>query len=140
LSEGDSRRELSMNIKRPMDLGRYRGMRSSSLPVRGQRTCTNVRTRKGPRKAAINRSRNNLGTDYGWQQSSAAAARVRKESRATLPRASPTHASFNNTTTPITDRQGNVGTRRRYFIICAIDPCSQRRLLPKLARSLRNRA
>lgn len=49
--EGDLRREVSMNIKRLMDLGCYRGMRHRrSLPVRGQRSKTNARTRKGPRK------------------------------------------------------------------------------------------
>jgi len=51
-TEGDLRREVSMNIKRLMDLGCYRGLRHRrGLPVRGQRTKTNVRTRKGPRKA-----------------------------------------------------------------------------------------
>ena len=51
--EGDLRRETSMNIKRLMDLGCYRGLRHrKGLPVRGQRTRTNARTRKGPRKAA----------------------------------------------------------------------------------------
>ena len=51
--EGDLRRELSINIKRLMDLGCYRGMRHRrGLPVRGQRTRTNARTRKGPRKGA----------------------------------------------------------------------------------------
>ncbi len=50
--EGDLRREMSMNIKRLMDLGCYRGMRHRrGLPVRGQRTKTNARTRKGPRKS-----------------------------------------------------------------------------------------
>jgi len=50
--EGDLRREISMNIKRLMDLGCYRGTRHrKGLPVRGQRTRTNARTRKGPRKA-----------------------------------------------------------------------------------------
>jgi small subunit ribosomal protein S13 len=49
--EGDLRREVSMNIKRLMDLGCFRGLRHrKSLPVRGQRTHTNARTRKGPRK------------------------------------------------------------------------------------------
>ncbi|GIU53862.1 MULTISPECIES: 30S ribosomal protein S13 [Shewanella] len=49
--EGDLRREISMNIKRLMDLGCYRGLRHRrSLPLRGQRTKTNARTRKGPRK------------------------------------------------------------------------------------------
>ena len=50
--EGDLRREISMSIKRLMDLGCYRGIRHKrGLPVRGQRTRTNARTRKGPRKA-----------------------------------------------------------------------------------------
>lgn len=50
--EGDLRREVSMNIKRLMDLGCYRGLRHRrGLPVRGQRTRTNARTRKGPRRA-----------------------------------------------------------------------------------------
>jgi len=50
--EGDLRREVSMSIKRLMDLGCYRGLRHRrGLPVRGQRTRTNARTRKGPRKA-----------------------------------------------------------------------------------------
>ena len=50
--EGDLRREVSMNIKRLMDLGCYRGLRHRrSLPTRGQRTHTNARTRKGPAKA-----------------------------------------------------------------------------------------
>jgi small subunit ribosomal protein S13 len=51
--EGDLRREISINIKRLMDLGCYRGLRHRrGLPMRGQRTRTNARTRKGPRKAA----------------------------------------------------------------------------------------
>ncbi|HHQ69673.1 MAG TPA: 30S ribosomal protein S13 [Halothiobacillaceae bacterium] len=50
-TEGDLRREVSMNIKRLMDLGCYRGLRHRrGLPVRGQRTQTNARTRKGPRR------------------------------------------------------------------------------------------
>ncbi len=50
--EGDLRREISMNIKRLMDLGCYRGLRHRrGLPVRGQRTRTNARTRKGPRRS-----------------------------------------------------------------------------------------
>jgi len=52
--EGDLRREVQMSIKRLMDLGCYRGLRHRrGLPVRGQRTRTNSRTRKGPRKAAV---------------------------------------------------------------------------------------
>lgn len=52
--EGELRREVSMNIKRLMDLGAYRGLRHRrGLPVRGQRTSTNARTRKGPRRAVM---------------------------------------------------------------------------------------
>ena len=52
--EGDLRREVSMNIKRLMDLGCYRGLRHRrGLPVRGQRTSTNARTRKGPRRSVV---------------------------------------------------------------------------------------
>ncbi len=52
--EGELRTEISMNIKRLMDLGCYRGLRHRrSLPVRGQRTSTNARTRKGPRRSAV---------------------------------------------------------------------------------------
>lgn len=54
--EGDLRREVSMNIKRIMDLGCYRGLRhKKGLPVRGQRTRSNARTRKGPRKTVANK-------------------------------------------------------------------------------------
>lgn len=54
--EGDLRREIQMHIKRLMDLGCYRGLRHrKGLPVRGQRTHTNARTRKGPRKGAAAR-------------------------------------------------------------------------------------
>lgn len=52
--EGDLRKEVAMNIKRLIDLGAYRGLRHRlGLPVRGQRTRTNARTRKGPRKGAV---------------------------------------------------------------------------------------
>jgi small subunit ribosomal protein S13 len=54
ITEGDLRREVTMNIKRLMDLGCYRGVRHrKGLPVRGQRTKTNARTRKGPRKSGV---------------------------------------------------------------------------------------
>lgn len=55
--EGDLRQEISMNIKRLMDIGSYRGYRHRrSLPVRGQRTHTNARTRRGPRKGTMRRT------------------------------------------------------------------------------------
>ncbi|HTO96359.1 MAG TPA: 30S ribosomal protein S13, partial [Myxococcales bacterium] len=54
--EGDLRREVSMNIKRLMDMGSWRGMRHrKGLPVRGQRTHTNARTRKGPKRGIVRR-------------------------------------------------------------------------------------
>ncbi len=56
--EGDLRREIQMDIKRLMDLGCYRGLRHRrSLPVRGQRTHTNARTRKGPRRGVLSRKK-----------------------------------------------------------------------------------
>lgn len=56
--EGDLRKDVSMSIKRLMDLGCYRGMRHrKGLPVRGQRTKTNTRTRKGPRKTVANKKK-----------------------------------------------------------------------------------
>src|SRR4030043_798506 len=56
--EGDLRRDISMGIKRLIDIGCYRGMRHrSGLPVRGQRTKTNARTRKGPRKLAVSKKK-----------------------------------------------------------------------------------
>ncbi len=51
--EGDLRKEVSQNIKRLMEIGSYRGVRHRQLPVRGQRTQTNSRTRKGPRRGAV---------------------------------------------------------------------------------------
>ena len=56
--EGDLRREVTTNIKRLMDIGSYRGLRHrKSLPVRGQRSHTNARTRKGPRRAIIGKKK-----------------------------------------------------------------------------------
>ncbi len=56
--EGELRREIAMNIKKLMDIGSYRGIRHKlGLPVRGQRTRTNARTRKGPRRAAVGKKK-----------------------------------------------------------------------------------
>jgi small subunit ribosomal protein S13 len=56
--EGDLRKDISMSIKRLMDMGTYRGLRHRrSLPVRGQRTHTNARTRKGPRRSIVGKKR-----------------------------------------------------------------------------------
>ena len=62
--EGDLRREVAMNIKRLMDLGCYRGLRHRrGLPVRGQRTHTNARTRKGPAKAIAGKKKAEVGAE-----------------------------------------------------------------------------
>ena len=56
--EGDLRREVTLNIKRLMDLGNYRGLRHRKhMPVRGQRTKTNARTRNGPRRMAVSKNK-----------------------------------------------------------------------------------
>ena len=56
--KGDLRREVTLNIKRLMDLGNYRGLRHRKhMPVRGQRTKTNARTRKGPRRMAVSKNK-----------------------------------------------------------------------------------
>ena len=60
--EGDLRKEVSLNIKRHIEMGSYRGLRHRrGLPVRGQRTHTNARTRKGPRKGMLSRARKPAG-------------------------------------------------------------------------------
>lgn len=60
--EGDLRREISLNIKRLIEIGCYRGVRHRrGLPVRGQRTKTNARTRKGPRRTVANKKKNSKG-------------------------------------------------------------------------------
>lgn len=60
--EGDLRREIALNIKRLIEIGCYRGVRHRrGLPVRGQRTKTNARTRKGPRRTVANKKKNSKG-------------------------------------------------------------------------------
>ena len=94
--EGDLRRETSMNIKRLMDLGSYRGIRHRrGLPLRGQRTRTNARTRKGPRRP-IKR------VSLKWLK-----PKKKKVKKHVVDAIAHIHASFNNTIITITDRQGN---------------------------------
>src|SRR5216683_2056953 len=93
--EGDLRKEVSMNIKRLMEIGCYRGMRHRrGLPVRGQRTRTNARTRKGPRKGAIAKRKKTF--------------KKRGEKRIVHHGLAHIQASFNNTVVTITDTEGNV--------------------------------
>ena len=67
--EGDLRREVSMNIKRLMEIGCYRGIRHRrNLPVRGQNTKNNSRTRKGPKKTVGRKKKKEKGSKITWQQ------------------------------------------------------------------------
>ena len=128
--EGDLRKEISMNIKRLMEIGCYRGMRHRrGLPVRGQRTRTNARTRKGPRKGAIAKKKTYLRLQIVkkiWpkqnrrpegatpEKKEGAAASGRRRSRSAARSASSTtgwRTSRRRSTTPsvtITDTEGNV--------------------------------
>ena len=114
--------KCQMSIKRLIDLGCYRGSRHrKGLPVRGQRTRTNARTRKGPRKAAIklqragrqdrNQDHEHMATRphrRRQQLQQTASARARKKVKKNVAEGiAHVHASFNNTIVTITDRQGN---------------------------------
>ena len=107
---------MSINIKRLMDLGCYRGLRHRrGLPVRGQRTRTNARTRKGPRKrrrcaeeVILIRQAFETLNDMAKAPVNTAAQRVRKKVRKNVADGiAHVHASFNNTIITITDRQGS---------------------------------
>jgi small subunit ribosomal protein S13 len=108
--EGDLRRETTMNIKRLMDIGCYRGFRHRrGLPMRGQRTRTNARTRKGPRKGAAG-AEEIIGKEKRHGQSTRQYRRTTRAQEGPQERAdgvAHVHASFNNTIITITDRQGN---------------------------------
>ena len=119
--EGDLRKEVSMNIKRLMDIGCYRGLRHRrGLPVRGQRTRTNARTRKGPRRGAVARRRRRCRRMAktepveGAQPKEAAkrpakkAFKKRGEKRIVHHGVVHIQASFNNTIITITDAEGHV--------------------------------
>ena len=107
--EGDLRREVSMNIKRLMDLGCYRGLRHRrGLPVRGQRTRTNARTRKGPRKKRTSAIRRKVTVpDMQHSKSMELTVNRQKVKKNVVDGVAHVHASFNNTIVTITDRQGN---------------------------------
>jgi small subunit ribosomal protein S11 len=104
--EGDLRREVSMNIKRLMDLGSYRGLRHRrGLPVRGQRTHTNARTRKGPAKAIAGKKKYTLLERLTMAKDT---TRVRKRERKNITSGiAHVNSTFNNTMITITDVQGN---------------------------------
>ena len=126
--EGDLRKEVSMNIKRLMEIGSWRGLRHRrNLPVRGQRTKTNARTRKGPRKGAVREEEDGLELfmakietiDASVQPDAPAGKKAagkpkkktfkkRGEKRIIHHGLAHIHASFNNTTITITDPEGAV--------------------------------
>ncbi len=96
--EGDLRREVSMNIKRLMEIGCYRGLRHRrGLPVRGQNTKQNARTRKGPKKQAAGMAKPKLKR----------VTRKRREKKLVERGAAHIRSSFNNTIVTITDTNGN---------------------------------
>jgi small subunit ribosomal protein S13 len=105
--EGDLRREVSMNIKRLMDLGCYRGLRHrKGLPVRGQRTHTNARTRKGPAKPSP--ARRSKGSAQIWHAIPRAPRAPRSKERKNIAAGvAHVNSSFNNTKILISDVQGN---------------------------------
>ena len=121
--EGDLRKDISMHIKRLIEIGSYRGYRHRrSLPVRGQRTHTNARTRKGPRKGTVANKKKSGGRRHKpWlkrRQSAAGAGaadkkgktkKFKKKERKHIPHGLVhVHASFNNTIVTISDPNGNV--------------------------------
>ena len=113
--EGDLRKETAQDIKRLMDIGCYRGLRHRrGLPVRGQRTHTNARTRKGPRKRRRRRQEEGdeevRNEESRWLPPTPRAARraPRRKRRTSRTPSATVQASFNNTIVAITDPAGNV--------------------------------
>ena len=102
--EGDLRRETQMNIKRLMDLGCYRGLRHRrNLPVRGQRTHTNARTRKGPAKAIAGKKKEGRLGPMAREKTRT----TKKERKNIAAGVAHVNSSFNNTKILISDVQGN---------------------------------
>ena len=103
--EGDLRREVALDIKRLVEIGCYRGVRHrKSLPVRGQRTKTNARTRKGPSQTRRSKGRR---IALAQQKGKKVAIRRRRERKNIENGAVHIQSTFNNTIVTITDTQGN---------------------------------
>jgi len=99
--EGELRREIALNIKRLMEIGTYRGLRHRrGLPVRGQRTRTNARTRRGPRKT--------VGVRKKAAEKKKVVRTRRREKKNVIVGAAHIQSTFNNTIVSLTDAQGNV--------------------------------
>ena len=106
LIEGDLRRETAMNIKRLSEIGCYRGLRHRrGLPVHGQRTKTNARTRKGPKKTIANKKKSKEG--YVMAKATKKVIKRRRERKVVEKGAAHIRSSFNNTMVTITDLEGN---------------------------------
>ena len=111
--EGDLRKEISMNIKRHIEMGSYRGLRHRrSLPVRGQRTHTNARTRKGPRRGTVANKKKAAREDMSLMAKAPAKAGKKKsfkkkEKRIVQSGIVHIQATFNNTIVTIADQEGN---------------------------------
>ena len=106
--EGDKRRDVALNIKRLVEIGCYRGVRHrKGLPVRGQRTKTNARTRKGPAKTIANKKKYGGKSNMAKQVAKKAVIRRRREKKNIERGAAHIQSSFNNTIVTLTDTQGN---------------------------------
>ena len=106
LIEGDLRRSVAMNIKRLSEIGCYRGLRHRrGLPVHGQRTKTNARTRKGPKKTIANKKK--LGGICTMAKATKKIVKRRRERKVVEKGAAHIRSSFNNTMVTITDLEGN---------------------------------
>ena len=113
--EGDLRREIAANIKRKVEIGSYEGLRHRrSLPVHGQRTRTNARTRKGPKKTVagkkrpVSKSREQTGANERMAKPAAGGRRPKRRERKNVAYGTAhIKSSFNNTIITITDQQGN---------------------------------
>ena len=105
--EGDRRRAIAFDIKRLIEIGSYRGTRHrKGLPVRGQRSKTNARTRKGPKKTIANKKKYGR-KDIMATKTKATATRRRREKKNIERGAAHIQSTFNNTIVTITDAQGN---------------------------------
>ena len=107
--EGDLRRQVALNIKNLTEIGSYRGLRHrKGLPVRGQRSKTNARTRKGPKRTIANKKKYGRETDTMATAQKGKKVRTRRRERKNIEKGQ-VHisSSFNNTMVTITDTQGN---------------------------------
>jgi small subunit ribosomal protein S13 len=112
--EGDLRREVANNIKRKIEIGSYQGIRHRlGLPVRGQRTHTNARTRKGPKRPSAASASRRASTEEGRHGAAERSSASKRERKNVMHAQVHIKSTFNNTTITFTDLQGNVLRGRR---------------------------